>query len=725
RRNVGDEWYGLQFNTGSAGTLQYCTIEYATYLTAYGVYCNNSNPSIENCIVQNNDHGIYFTGVTSPTLSVPNTIQNNNNEGLYFTNCTNPSISNQTITGHSDPEGAIYMYNTGEFHIGDGNTITGNSWGLSMSIGSYPSSSSDGNIPTTGNTNDDGIQVCGGNTTESITWHDVSEDFIITQHPRISAGGTLTIEDNVNVKFENGQYINVYSSLNANGTAGNGILFTKRDTDDEWSGLQFQTGSDGTLQYCTIEYATYYTAYGVYCNNSTPTIENCIIQNNDHGIYFTGATSPTLSVSNTIQNNNNEGLYFTNCTNPSISHQTITGHSDPEGAIYMYNTGEFHIGDGNTINGNSWGLSMNIGSYPSSSSNGNIPTTGNTNDDGIQVCGGNTTESVTWHDVSEDFIITQHPRISAGGTLTIEDNVNVKFEHGKYLQIYGILNANGTAGNGILFTKRDTDDEWYGLQFQTGSDGTLQYCTIEHATYYSGNAVSANNPTSLSFDHCILQNNDRGFYGSNASPDFISNNEIINNNQYGIYLTGACEPTFGSGLAEWNDIYGNGTYDLYNGTSDITASYIYWGTTVQAEIDANIYDENDNGSLGLVTFIPYTNEAHDTIFHGDINAPENLVISVVADSVHLSWDAVPEATSYKIYSSDDPYAADWGTAIATGITETSWTSNITGMEKKFYYVTADNTPPAVMLNKGNRSTKLIPIPLRMKVSKQQKGQGQD
>ena len=69
-------------------------------------------------------------------------------------------------------------------------------------------------------------------------------------------------------------------------------------------------------------------------------------------------------------------------------------------------------------------------------------------------------------------------------------------------------------------------------------------------------------------------------------------------------------------------------------------------------------------------------------------APE-VEISVENDTVILNWNAVPEATSYKVYSSDDPYAVDWGTAIATGITETSWSEAITGVNK-FYYVVAEN-----------------------------------
>jgi len=964
RNDPDDQWYGLYFQSGSDGLLQYCTIEYATYYTSYAVNASESFPTLEHCTIRNNDYGIYVNGAVSPTLSVPNTIQDNNFEGLHFTDCTDPSISNQTITGHSDPQGAIYMDNTGEFHIGEGNTINGNTWGLTINIGSFPNVSSNGNIPTTGNTNDDGIQVYGGFTTESVTWYDVGADYIITQNPTVSAGGTLTIEDNVNVLFDNGKYLQNYGIVNANGTAGNGILFSRRDAEDAWYGLFYMTGSDGTLQYCTVEHATYSNAYGIHAENSFPVIEHCTIQGNDYGIYATGATSPTLSVANTIQNNNNEGLHFTDCTNPDISNQTITGHSDPQGAIYMLGTGEFHIGEGNSITGNSWGLTIDIGSYPDLSSNGNIPAAGNTNDDGIQVYGGSTTESVTWFDVGEDFIITQNPTINSGGSLTVVENVVVRFENGRYFNIYGTMNVNGTAGNEVLFTRRHIDDEWYSLYFMSDSNGDLNYatleyatysstsyavnandpaslsldncllqnndygffgdnanvsltnnyfqnntdthgegihfrntinpvigtgnvcsgnkigihlrdcsspnfnvttvddntdcgvyfeecstlgfindltlynngtygafrfkdsgdftinasttiggignennyplsidcgsfptaassipttgntnnairvtsgssdktgtwfnfsgldhhingtpevngeltiaaantlkfynsvslyvngtlnvsgssgnrvlmtrfdeshawsglsflydstgdldyCTVEHATYSTGKGVSANTPTSLSFDHCILQNNDRGFSGTNASPDFISNNEIIDNNQYGIYLTGASEPTFGSELTEWNDIYGNGTYDLYNGTSDITASYIYWGTIVQAEIDANIYDENDNASLGLVTFIPYTNATHDEELGLSISAPENLTIWIDAGDVHLFWDAVAEATSYNIYTADDddPY----GTFSPIDSTaETEWSEPVGANEKKFYRVTAEN-----------------------------------
>jgi parallel beta-helix repeat protein len=66
--------------------------------------------------------------------------------------------------------------------------------------------------------------------------------------------------------------------------------------------------------------------------------------------------------------------------------------------------------------------------------------------------------------------------------------------------------------------------------------------------------------------------------------------------------------------------------------------------------------------------------------------PQNVTISVWNDSIHIIWDPVTGADSYKVYSSDNAF---------TGFTEdmsgafdgTSWSAPITE-EKKFYYVTA-------------------------------------
>ncbi len=79
--------------------------------------------------------------------------------------------------------------------------------------------------------------------------------------------------------------------------------------------------------------------------------------------------------------------------------------------------------------------------------------------------------------------------------------------------------------------------------------------------------------------------------------------------------------------------------------------------------------------------IPVTFTISDTLA-----PPQNVVIEIIGADVNLSWDAVSGANSYKIYASDDLYAADWGTEIAI-VSETSWNGAISE-NKKFYRIVA-------------------------------------
>ncbi|MCK4597424.1 right-handed parallel beta-helix repeat-containing protein, partial [bacterium] len=348
-------------------------------------------------------------------------------------------------------------------------------------------------------------------------------------------------------------------------------------------------------------------------------------------------------------------------TNPSVSNQTITGNSGTYGAIYMQDTGEFTIGAGNTIGGvgleNSWPLSMNIGSGPSAASSGNIPTSGNTNN-GIQVYTGSTTDSVTWRDIGVDYIVNSHPTISAGGTLDIEDGVEVKFNSNRRIYIYGTLTAVGTPGTGILFTRSGASNG-YGLLFRSGGRGTFDHCTIEYASYgiyiYSG-------ADTISVSNCTMQNNDRGVYAKGGILSFI-NNEIINNEDYGIYLDGAVPAGFGSNLSEWNDIYNNGVgndgRDLRNGTLDTYAPYVYWGTVNSPEIETKIWDIKDNLALGAVCYVPWSNAAHDqtTVLWLDIDLESGT--KSTSGNMQLDWteDCSQEGVDhYVVYRSTVPGA---------------------------------------------------------------------
>ena len=71
---------------------------------------------------------------------------------------------------------------------------------------------------------------------------------------------------------------------------------------------------------------------------------------------------------------------------------------------------------------------------------------------------------------------------------------------------------------------------------------------------------------------------------------------------------------------------------------------------------------------------------------GQPGVPVNVQIQIYSGNVQLSWDAVTGATSYKVYSSDDPYTG-FVEDSSGSFTGESWNTSVIN-EKKFYYVTA-------------------------------------
>jgi hypothetical protein len=165
---------------------------------------------------------------------------------------------------------------------------------------------------------------------------------------------------------------------------------------------------------------------------------------------------------------------------------------------------------------------------------------------------------------------------------------------------------------------------------------------------------------------------------------FAVGNEIINNTSYGFYLSGSCAPTFGDAIAEWNDIYGNGTYDFYNGNNDIYAYYVYWGTSDPGVISSHIWDDIDNADLGVVYFTHWLSQDHGSEY--TLWAPVITNITHAAGTVQITWNPVPGALSYRMNSSVKPwasYSVD-GTGAFAG---TTWSAPLNG-DIRFYRVNA-------------------------------------
>jgi hypothetical protein len=100
-------------------------------------------------------------------------------------------------------------------------------------------------------------------------------------------------------------------------------------------------------------------------------------------------------------------------------------------------------------------------------------------------------------------------------------------------------------------------------------------------------------------------------YGTTVNNKAILRNNIITGNLWGITAIYLHDIDLGTeddwGNNEIHDNYNSGTvYDLYNNSAcDITAVGNSWGTMSEEMIENHIFHQNDDPSLGLVTFIPF------------------------------------------------------------------------------------------------------------------------
>jgi len=103
----------------------------------------------------------------------------------------------------------------------------------------------------------------------------------------------------------------------------------------------------------------------------------------------------------------------------------------------------------------------------------------------------------------------------------------------------------------------------------------------------------------------VSGNNTGMLFGGVSTPE-IKETKIINNIDYGVYITDNSEPNLGG--SGHNCIYGSGTYDLYNNTSKkIMAKKNYWGTVEVDSVELHIYDYYDDNFLGIVEIEPLWN----------------------------------------------------------------------------------------------------------------------
>ena len=482
--------------------------------------------------------------------------------------------------------------------------------------GNYAAYLSNVNVKTYTNNSGSGnfIEAFGlsGTTSEDITFSEsvTGFPFVIIGTLTVSDGYTLTIPEGTIIKSNSSGWFNVHGTLDVNGTATNPGIFTSFQ-DDTFGG---DTNNDGTATSpAPGDWGGIY-LYGLSSDDGIGEFDHCRVR-------YGG-------------NHYNANILFY-CSDSGHFTNSYCEYSSQHGL--RANGYPVEISNSSFLNNADYAANLQnvpIKQYPNNSASGN----------GIDAFGisGTVTDNMTWTETSSSVIT------SLIGTVTINSNIVCTIPEGTIIKsnssgqflVYGTLDVNGTETNPVIFTSLQDDTyggdtnndgtatspapgDWggiylYGYQFREGV-GEFDHCRIRYGGNASGSAnanVYFNRSDSGYFTNSVCEYSLQDGLRTINSPVEISNSVIQNNNSYGIYISGSPVPNLGqnhlanTGLNTFINNDG-GNYQLYNTSSlDIDAYYNDWGFYTEAEIDAHIFDDDENAGYGEVLFNPWYDPAN-------------------------------------------------------------------------------------------------------------------
>lgn len=339
----------------------------------------------------------------------PSFALNNDGEALYLSYAS--TTIDQTTpcgTGYYKwcPGTSVMTYATAELRNPDISGTDQTNWGFNLyqpTIRNGKNATSSAILGTPKARNSVNYLVNGSqNISTNLTLTKSSSPYVVPSNITVNTGATLTIEPGVVIKFSNigtTGILNVNGTLLAQGTTSTPIVFTSfyddaygGDTNGDatttapapggWYGVALKQGSDasvidnsifryGGLYYTgqgqlaanlsiensspSITYSIFEHSliYGLKIQNSSSTISNNIIRNNnnftdpagvDVGLYISGGAPQILN--NTFQNNH-RGLYLQSSA-ATVSNNTFTNHTRE--AVYSWSSNAGFTGNSGSIN---------------------------------------------------------------------------------------------------------------------------------------------------------------------------------------------------------------------------------------------------------------------------------------------------------------------------------------------------------------------------------------
>lgn len=221
---------------------------------------------------------------------------------------------------------------------------------------------------------------------------------------------------------------------------------------------------------------------------------------------------------------------------------------------------------------------------------------------------GNVTTNTTWNVAGSPYIIEGSViKVRFGSTLTVEPGVEVRFEPGCVLttDIGCSIVAIGTASDGIVFTSNAVSpgpSDWGKVEVYASDGSLFEHCVFRYAD--TGLYVIVSEP---SVSRCSFEDCQKGIYCHLSSPS-IAHSSFTGSTWAAIQCYGRDSVPVIEDCNLWDNEW-NIYLQYYSGAEPevtITAESNWWGSDIEEEIAASIYDKADNGALnGVVDYDPW------------------------------------------------------------------------------------------------------------------------
>jgi hypothetical protein len=437
----------------------------------------------------------------------------------------------------------------------------------------------------------------------NATWTKANSPYSLSGNVLVDNGVTLMIASGVTVDL-NGYYIMVNGTLQAQGTSSDKITFdgegsiTFTQSSVSWNE---QNGAGSIIENANLD-----SAYVGISSVSPKISHNSILR-----IAVGGSASVTH---NTITA---EITVTSEAESPVITHNTISGEfsvtsnaaSPSDSILIAYNT--INNGIAVTSGAGSTTISYNTISGEVSTNSESTVISHNTINGGVVVSGSSSAGGAAT--VTDNIItgaeigVACSPGLASDTAVMISNNqitatnVGVNLSPSMTTSLYGGRNNVTIIGNtisgcntaGILVGEDSV---------QAGHTAHGNIARIEKNTI-SNNHYGIKSLAQSSIEGNLITNNYYGVWGGS-----LIQNNTITDNEYGILG--------GIGTLTYNNIHSNSEYSVHLGstdlgffqTSNLNATYNWWGTTDTFTIAESIYDYKEDFNLGKVNFEPFLTE---------------------------------------------------------------------------------------------------------------------